>query len=279
MAARALLLLIPVLLAACRMNGTMPLGVPSEAALALPDEFRLLCWNIEKGADRDFQRDMAQGVEQLVPDLLFLQEVRPDRLPKRVPAGAFAPSWRYPWPGGRAVGVATLSRARTMDPVGLQTDTREMGVIAPKTSIATKHALPGGGVLLAVNVHLLAFEGGKLTGFRRQMDGLGDRMRAHEGPILLGGDFNTWSPERLEVVRALAREVGLIEVAEFPEGRTTADQGSGFLNKLLGIDPALPLDRVFQRGLQVIRSRVLEQASSDHWPLLVDFRLAVPTEE
>ena len=271
---RSYILLALLLCATCRLKGVHAIGEDRPSLEALPRRFRMICWNVQKGKDRHFGRDLELGVEQLVPDLLLLQEVHPDRLPERIPGGSFAPSWSYPWPGGRAVGVATLSRAAVLEKAALQTDTRELGVTAPKTSIATTHRLANGEVLLVLNVHLLAFEGGKLKNFRRQLEDLATRMREHEGPVLLAGDFNTWSMACLEAVRVIARGAGLTEVEAFAAPWTTADKGSDFWNRMFGIDPSLPLDRVFHRGLEVSGARVLEHDSSDHRPLLVDFRVA-----
>jgi len=99
-------------------------------------------------------------------------------------------------------------------------------------------------------------------------------MAQHPGPILLAGDFNTWNPRRLRLVTDLARDLQLREVAEFVGARKTGDHQSAVVNWLLGIDRALPLDRVYYRGLSPLAATVLPLTSSDHRALQVTFAVA-----
>ena len=98
-------------------------------------------------------------------------------------------------------------------------------------------------------------------------------MSDHAGPIVLAGDFNGWSERRLALVEQTVREVGLDEVRSFGDGRRTGDLGWSFLNWLFGVDPTLPLDRVYYRGLMPEEVEVLPYTSSDHSALLVRFVL------
>jgi endonuclease/exonuclease/phosphatase (EEP) superfamily protein YafD len=98
-------------------------------------------------------------------------------------------------------------------------------------------------------------------------------MRGHAGPIVLAGDFNGWSERRLAPVERMVREAGLDEVGSFGAGRRTGDLGWSFLNWLFGVDPTLPLDRVYYRGLVPGEVKVLPYTSSDHSGLLVPFAL------
>ena len=108
---------------------------------------------------------------------------------------------------------------------------------------------------------------------RSQLDELTSIMANHVGPIILAGDFNTWSRKRLDLVQKLANELKLKEVTNFPSDRTTADMASQEFNWLLGVDEDLPLDRVYYRGFKAHSPRVLPYKSSDHRPLMVDLLL------
>ena len=66
--------------------------------------------------------------------------------------------WSYPWPGGKTIGVQTLSRVPPVRIQSMPTRYREFVVTAPKVSLVTEYPLPNGEIVLAVNVHLLNFE-------------------------------------------------------------------------------------------------------------------------
>ncbi len=89
----------------------------------------------------------------------------------------------------------------------------------------------------------------------------------------MAGDFNTWSLKRLNLVRGLAKQLRFIEVADFPPGRVTGDLHLPFMNRLLGIQKDLVLDRIYYRGFKAHSAQVLPYESSDHRPLLVSLTL------
>ena len=270
--------LIAVLLACaagCRVKGVETLEWDASAGMKMPQRFSLLCWNVRKGKDAELPERLQTLADELTPDLIFLQEadIRITQLGGY--GGVFAPGWSYPWPGGRKIGVAILSRAEPVSVEKLPTKDRELGVTAPKVSLAATWDLPDNETLLVINVHGLVFEGGqKLKGYRRQLAGIKDLADDHDGPILLAGDFNTWSDYRLAFVQEMAAELDLQEVESF-EGdvpRTTSDMGSESSNSSFGVNPDLAIDRVFVRGLTVIEAVVLDETASDHVPLFVRFQ-------
>jgi endonuclease/exonuclease/phosphatase (EEP) superfamily protein YafD len=146
----------------------------------------------------------------------------------------------------------------------------------------TEYPLTNGQRLLAINVHLLAFERWSTVGIRSQLDDLEAVMQEHDGPIVLVGDFNTWSQKRLDLVQEVVDALNLTEVTDFPTGRRTGDKQTSFLNWLFGIDKQLPLDRVFYRGFTDHSARVLPYDSSDHRAiqvtLVLDTRRPAPAD-
>ena len=154
---------------------------------------------------------------------------------------------------------------------------KEFFITAPKLSLVTEYPLVNGQRLLAINVHLLAFERWSTAGIGSQLDDLQAVMAEHAGPIILVGDFNAWSARRLKLVQAVADGLKLTEVRDFPSGRKTADKGSSFFNGLLGIDAGLALDRVYYRGFTHHSAKVLSYESSDHRAIQVTLDLAPAT--
>ena len=187
--------------------------------------------------------------------------------------GYFADSWSYPWPDGITIGVMTLSRVAPDRVEPVPSKYRELFLTAPKMSLITEHLLPNGETLLAVNVHLLAFESWRLLKLRSQIDELRTIIENHQGPVLMAGDFNTWSQKRLRLVEELAGQLKLEEVTDFPPGRSTGDTQSACLNWFFGVKKDLPLDRVYHRGFTNHSAQVLPYNSSDHKPILVTLTL------
>jgi endonuclease/exonuclease/phosphatase (EEP) superfamily protein YafD len=139
-------------------------------------------------------------------------------------------------------------------------------VKTPKTALVTSYALAGEGAsLLVVNVHALNFVSADTLALH--LDQLEDRMRPHEGPILLGGDFNAWSDEKQERLRALAARLALVEVAF--DGRSEDEDGR---TKVFGN----ALDYAFVRGLRVESARVEVSERSDHNALVLELAVEQP---
>ena len=217
---------------------------------------------------------IAVSIMLLVPHaILFAQEAKVDLFEPQQMAGYFAEAWTYPWPGGEAIGVLTLSRVPAVRVQPVPTKYREFGVSAPKISLVTEYPLPNGENLLAVNVHLLNFERWSLKKITHQLEDLKAIMAAHSGPVIMAGDFNTWNQKRLALVKNIADDVQLKEVTDFPEGRKTGDMNSEFWNKVLGVEKELPLDRFFFNGFKPTAARVLNFISSNHAPLLIRLEL------
>ena len=83
-------------------------------------------------------------------------------------------------------------------------------------------------------------------------------MRAHEGPVIFGGDLNTWSDRRQATLIDLADALGLTPVSFSPDHRT-----SRF---------GRPLDHLYVRGLTWQSSETVPVETSDHNPLIVTFQ-------
>ena len=113
--------------------------------------------------------------------------------------------------------------------------------------------------LLVVNVHVVNFTVA-LGSVRRQLEAIQEMIRVHHGPVIVAGDFNTWSKGRTVLVDQEMTSLGLISVAFNPDHRTQ------FFNRTV--------DGIYYRGLEVVHSLSQAVQTSDHNPLKVRFRLA-----
>jgi endonuclease/exonuclease/phosphatase (EEP) superfamily protein YafD len=251
-------------------DGDTPLvrALPCDAARVLPASFaasapldphaiRLVSWNIHKQADAGWLRDLRRFTRQ--SDIVLLQEAVLDLPIRRLIddegfTWTMASSFEF---GGADIGVMTASRVAPRDVCTLRADEPLLHI--PKSAVVAWYALPGRAQTLAIaNVHATNFAL-SLDAYRRQLDALADALAPHRGPLIIAGDFNTWSAGRTEVLQKVASRLGSTEV------RLPANARSRFLGH--------EVDHIYVRGLVPIDARGVSVTSSDHNPVLATLRV------
>ena len=129
----------------------------------------------------------------------------------------------------------------------------------PKSALYALYPLSNGQQLAVVNIHAVNFTYGTEE-YHRQLKVLVDELSQHQGPVIVAGDFNSWSEQRLKVMSESLSAVGLKEVNYTSDNRTQFITG-------------LPLDHVFYRGLTLEKAEAPISDASDHNPILVTFHL------
>ena len=129
----------------------------------------------------------------------------------------------------------------------------------PKSALYALYPLSNGQQLAVVNIHAVNFTYGTEE-YHRQLKVLIDELSQHQGPVIVAGDFNSWSEQRLKVMSESLSAVGLKEVNYTSDNRTQFITG-------------LPLDHVFYRGLKLEKAEAPISDASDHNPILVTFHL------
>lgn len=129
----------------------------------------------------------------------------------------------------------------------------------PKSALYALYPLSNGQQLAVVNIHAVNFTYGTEE-YHRQLKVLIDELSQHQGPVIVAGDFNSWSEQRLKVMSESLSAVGLKEVNYTSDNRTQFITG-------------LPLDHVFYRGLTLEKAEAPISDASDHNPILVTFHL------
>ncbi|WP_333002626.1 endonuclease/exonuclease/phosphatase family protein [Vibrio coralliilyticus] len=158
----------------------------------------------------------------------------------------------------RSAGVLNLSKS--LPKLACAYTELEPWLRLPKSAIYATYPLSDGQMLSVVNIHAVNFTYGT-DEYQRQLGALVDKLRKHQGPIIVAGDFNSWSADRMAVMKSALDTLGVKEVSYYPDHRTQFITG-------------LPLDHVFYRGLTLIKAEAPESDASDHNPLEVIFRLA-----
>lgn len=223
-----------------------------------PDGFSILSWNSHKGAHPDWNRDL--GAYGETTDFILLQETALD--------GALRESLEvlnFQWQlavafelDEKEIGVMTAGRVPATEYCAFREN--ESIIKLPKMILGTLYPIHGTDAeLLIVNAHIVNFTFGSDL-VRKQVDAIKEKIRSHHGPVIVAGDFNTWSGQRKAVIREGMQELELLPVTFDPDQRTE------FFGRIV--------DGVFYRGLEVVQSRSLQAESSDHNPLEVHFRLA-----
>jgi len=221
------------------------LGSPSAARLD-PEAVRVLVWNVYKGRRRSFGprfRELASASDLILAQELYLDDGIRAHLHAHPLEWTTATSFHYARRDHVATGLGTAARAPALRAHALQTDGREPLTRTPKLALLTEHHI-GDRLLLVANVHAINFAG--YAHFDAQLAEVEAQLHDHAGPLLLAGDFNTWSRRRHRRLEQLVSRIGLDPV-EFEDDRRTN-----------------VLDHAFVRALEVGEARVEDSRASDH---------------
>ena len=222
-----------------------------------PNGFTVVSWNTHKGSEEGFENDFKSQARQA--DILLYQEVALDEdflqsITESDHNWLFAVAFKH---NDIDTGILTASREH----LTLEGAFREPEplLVIPKMILMSSHPIAGFAEhLLVVNLHMVNFTLSSDV-VRRQMKAVENLVAEHNGPVIIAGDFNTWSDEREAVVRGSIERLGLASVQFSPDNR------SMFMNHTV--------DRIFYRGLKVLNALSTPVESSDHNPLLVRFEL------
>lgn len=249
---------IAVRVLACPADRVEFRASPAAASGLDPDAIRVFTWNIHKQADAGWPHDL-QSLSRRA-DLLLLQEAVLEPTLRELIDGQgldwiMASSFGY---AGRDVGVITAARVPPAATCTTRATEPLLGI--PKSAVVSWFAVRGRSERLAVaNVHAINFSL-SLPAYRAQLDALAATLSAHAGPLIVAGDFNTWSKAREDALREVARRLGLTEVS-MPTDRRTRFFGR-------------EVDRIYARGLVTTSAWAVPVTSSDHNPVLATLRVA-----
>ena len=237
----------------CPPESATPAGAGSLAGR----ELSMISWNIHRNGDPGWEHDLARFAA--ASDLVLLQEATLTAALRAVLGGAERPwthadAWMFD-----GINNGVLTAATTLPAAACVQRASEPLLGLPKSALVAWYRLEGRSERLAVaNVHSINFTL-DLTGYQKQLDAVVDVLAAHHGPVILAGDFNTWSPVREQALAAATARIGLVEA------RPQRGERSRFLG--------MQADYVFVRGLDVDDVWVETVESSDHAPIRARLRL------
>ena len=213
-------------------------------------------WNIQKGRNTEWVGDLAG--KDMGPDLLILQEasrktiVWQDLVPDHHSSFAegFGPNWS-------PSGVMTVSAAAPITECELVAHEPWFGT--RKATLITEYGLSGTEqTLLVANIHGINFTFG-VRDLENQFAQVRAVIDAHDGPVVVSGDFNTWRSQRARVLEDMLAALGLTAL-EFD-----VDHRKRFFG--------WALDHIYVRGLHSEFATTMSSSASDHNPMAVRLRL------
>lgn len=226
----------------------------------------LLVWNVAKQVA--VREELADYAEQC--DIVCLQEYVPGLIDEDLGHAEFAPSYQS-WFSGIATGVCTVSKHPHTGADALRSPWREGFFLTPKMTLISTHVL-GETQLMVVNLHGMNFQPYMTFMLRQQLQEVATRVERHMGPVIVCGDFNTWSHPRQRLVESTLSDCRRVEFPEHPQRKT-----GEWIVSLVGGDPTLPLDHVYTRGVEVVaKPKILATKHSDHAPLQVTLKVTNP---
>ena len=222
-----------------------------------PENIALLNWNIYKGNGEGWQKDLSSFAQN--HDVMTIQEAYlDDELSGLLKTNDF--NWVMNtafYLGGTAAGVMTVANSNAIHSCGFKN--REPIIRIPKSTLVSYYNIDGhSNKLLVANIHGINFTLG-LTAYREQLLQLFESVQHHDGPMIVAGDFNSWSDDRMSEVMQLVSKLALSSL-EYPVNNKTHVFGNA-------------IDHVFYRYLEPVNNQVWQVTSSDHNPISVNFRL------
>jgi endonuclease/exonuclease/phosphatase (EEP) superfamily protein YafD len=217
----------------------------------------LLNWNAYKGSGKNWAADFEQLSQ--AKDIITLQEARlDDHLHQTLDTlklyWNLTTAFLY---NNLNVGVLTAARVPPISRCSIYS--KEPIIQLPKTLIVNLYPLSDSEhQLLVANIHSINFTFGT-NKYKEQITALQRVIQQHNGPVIVAGDFNSWSDRRMQIITQFKNDLSLSSLPYQDHNRTQI-----FGNAI---------DHIFYRDLSPTNIETPEVNSSDHNPIIVTFQL------
>lgn len=222
----------------------------------LPELFTVVSWNIYKTQNTGWQGMLTKLSKQA--DIIALQEARESTTQTFWKSQGWSATMLEAFSmGTKSVGVQIASKIPPKQVCGRRK--YEPLILLPKSLLIGTYPLSDGqGDLWIVSLHSINFSL-KLNAYMSQLGEIADMLKEHHGPVIIAGDFNTWSKRRMAVLDRWMEHHRLQPV------RFKNDLRSRFFGHAL--------DHIYYRGIKLVRSRIFKTKASDHNALSATFRI------
>lgn len=225
-----------------------------------PKSIKVLIWNIKKASEEAWPREFTTFGAQR--DIFIIQEAYPSPVFNLT----LASLGEYQWDMGISFRYVLYDYLPTGTMIGSKVLRDEFLVthspdLEPVTETPKAVTFSKYDNLLVANIHGVNFT--DFGPFVRHMKQIEDHIEKHDGPVIIAGDFNTRTKERIHYMYNMMKRLKLKEV-HFKNGDKR--MRAKFTNNIL--------DYAFTRGLNVTDAEVFGDAKgSDHKPMVLNVSL------
>lgn len=244
-----------------RLVDRCPAIVPTlqQPKTSQPFSFSVASWNIYKFKRTQSQAEVKNLLSQY--DFLLLQEnVNRKSITEMLSASGM--NWQQSIAfefEQEDAGVMTAAKMPSLYTCAFRS--AEPAIRIPKSTLASVYPLPGSRYpLLVINLHGINFELG-IAAYQKQMKAAFSMAKTYPGPVLFGGDFNSWGDKRADYIQQSAIQSGLTEALPDPDHRSV----------VLGH----PIDHLFFKGLVLKEVHSMNSQASDHNPIFAKFEAKI----
>ena len=226
-----------------------------------PDNIAFLNWNIYKGNGDHWQDDLSSFATN--HHLMTIQEANlSTQMAELLQKNNFGWIMNTAFHSKNiATGVMNIASTHAIYSCGFKVN--EPFIRIPKTALVSYYFIEGSEeTLLVANIHGINFTPG-INSYHNQLNNLYNAVKHHEGPMIIAGDFNSWSDNRMLAVNELVKILALSKL-EYTVNNKTHIFGKS-------------IDHVFYRQLTPLKHHVHQVSSSDHNPISVTFKLKFKT--
>ncbi len=224
-----------------------------------PEQITLLNWNSHKETSNQWLEEL----RNLIPgvDLLTLQEAAMGNDLRDLLDDEYSGGWILASAFTQSdLHTGVLTAARVRPDFFCSYRIAEPIIVVPKTVLITRYPIANSKqFLLLANLHMVNFSLATKA-YREQLSKAFELIRQHQGPLLIAGDFNSWSNGRQTMMEYFANALGTDDVQLDQDNRTT------FRGHVL--------DHIFYRGLELLDANSKLGTVSDHNPIRAAFRVA-----
>lgn len=216
------------------------------------DTIELLVWNVKKFENPSALEWLKNTPSHIILTQESIASVQQKFAEELKATNAFAPGYRTF--DNETSGVGMVTTLKTLLSCAWQHE--EPWLLTPKATLvsALKTASQ---IMITVNLHAINFSIGTRE-LQDQLDAISEVINQHTGPVVVAGDFNTWSRARTEILEEFIQQHDLRATAFKPDYRVRPF--------------AYPLDHILTKNVEVLETRSIESDLSDHTPLMLKIR-------
>jgi endonuclease/exonuclease/phosphatase (EEP) superfamily protein YafD len=209
----------------------------------------LLVWNVQKFENPSALKWLKETHSHIILTQESIASVQQKFAGELKATNTFAPGYRTF--NNETSGVGIVTTLETLMSCAWQH--KEPWLLTPKATLVSA-LRTADQVMIAVNLHAVNFSVGTQE-LQDQLDAISKVIAQYNGPILVAGDFNTWSQARTEVLERFIQQHDLTAAKFEPDHRVRPF--------------SYPLDHILTKNLKVVAAQSEHSELSDHAPLIM----------